>query len=123
MSTTLVVTPAEAQPAAPNFQQIQKQIDATTRNALMNLWGPYEQLIRTFPQLKPVLDPLVAQFLPPRKPVAGPRTTANSLFNAINAGVDTYNRAHPVPTGGRVFPSEYNEAQPAAGRNGTANRE
>lgn len=40
MSTTLVVTPAEAQPAAPNFQQIQKQIDATTRNALMNLWAP-----------------------------------------------------------------------------------
>lgn len=103
MSTTLVVTPAEAQPAAPNFQQIQKQIDATTRNALMNLWGPYEQLIRTFPQLKPVLDPLVAQFLPPRKPVAGPRTTANSLFNAINAGVDTYNRAHPVPTGGVLY--------------------
>lgn len=40
MSTTLVFTPAEAQPAAPNFQQIQKQIDATTRNALMNLWAP-----------------------------------------------------------------------------------
>ena len=104
MSTTLVVTPAEAQPAAPNFQQIQKQIDATTRNALMNLWGPYEQLIRTFPQLKPVLDPLVAQFLPPRKPAAGPRTTANSLFNAINAGVDTYNRANP-PGIGTVKPS------------------
>ncbi|AKV58347.1 hypothetical protein [Corynebacterium riegelii] len=103
MSTTLVVTPAEAQPAAPNFQQIQKQIDATTRNALMNLWGPYEQLIRTFPQLKPLLDPVVNQFLPARKPVAAPVTTADSLFNAINAGVDTYNRAHPVPTGGVVY--------------------
>lgn len=99
MSAALVATPAEAQPAAPNLQQIQKQIDDSVRNALMNLWGPYEQLTRTFPQLKPILDPLVTQFLPARKQAAGPRTTADSLFNAINEGVAAYNRANPVAPG------------------------
>lgn len=93
MSTAVLAAPAEAQPAAPNFQQLQKQFDDSIRNALMSLWTPYEQLVRTFPQLKPILDPLVTQFLPARV------TTADSLFNAINEGVVAYNRTQPDTRG------------------------
>lgn len=93
MSTAVLAAPAEAQPAAPNFQQLQKQFDDSVRNALMSLWTPYEQLVRTFPQLKPILDPLVTQFLPARV------TTADSLFNAINEGVAAHNRAQPDTRG------------------------
>lgn len=92
--SAVVAAPAEAQPAAPNFQQLQKQFDDSVRNALMSLWAPYEQLIRAFPQLKPILDPVVNQFLPARP------TTPDSLFNAINEGVAAYNRSQPAPPPG-----------------------
>lgn len=98
-TAAVVATPAEAQPAAPNFKQLQQQFDDAVQEALMSLWAPYEQLVRTFPQLKPILDPVVNQFLPARKPVAAPVTTADSLFNAINEGVAAYNRAQPDTRG------------------------
>lgn len=66
--------------------------------------GPYEQLVRTFPQLKPLLDPVVNQFLPARKPVAAPVTTADSLFNAINEGIEAYNARTRVTPGFAVVP-------------------
>ncbi|WP_101733085.1 hypothetical protein [Corynebacterium coyleae] len=112
MSTTLVVTPAEAQPAAPNFQQIQKQFDDSVRNALMSLWAPYDQLVRTFPQLKPLLDPVVNQFLPARKPVAAPVTTADSLFNAIKEGVKAEHERTSVAPGLGVIRSKTMKRSP-----------
>ena len=73
---------AEAQPEVPNVAQLQKQFDQAVQNALKSLWAPYDQLIRTFPQLKPFLDPIVNQFLPPRSPAKLPKTNAASLRDA-----------------------------------------
>lgn len=104
VSTAIVAAPAEAQPAAPSIQQLQKQFDDAVRDALMSLWAPYDQLVRTFPQLKPLLDPVVNQFLPARKPVTARPTTADSLFAAINEGVAAYNR-NITPGIGTTSPS------------------
>ncbi len=81
-ATVVVPTQAQAQPALPNVAQVQKQIDDAVRNALMSLWAPYDQLVRAFPQLKPLLDPIVTQFLPPRVAPKRPVTNADTLFDA-----------------------------------------
>lgn len=39
-TAAVVATPAEAQPPAPNFQQLRQQFDNAVQEALMSLWAP-----------------------------------------------------------------------------------